>query len=93
MYAVDEGTPMMLNECHVYERRAATIPEGIHDSQCRPDALPEATNTLGPPNVADGIVKPIYALCTEYAPVQDADKLPRDGMCKGGHAASITGGW
>jgi hypothetical protein len=62
------------------------------DSQCRPDALPETSNTLCSPYVADGVVKSIHPLCTEYAPVQDADNLLRDGMCESGHAASITRG-
>jgi len=65
--------------------------EGEINSQCRPNALPETSKTLGPPDVADGISESIHPLCTEYTPVQDADQLLREGMCKGGHAASITG--
>ena len=65
----------------------------VHNSQSRPDALPETPNALGPPNVADGVVKSTTSLGAEHAAVKDADKLLRRRMRKGGHAASITGGW
>lgn len=64
----------------------------MHNSQCRPDALPETSNALGPPNVPDSVVKSIHPLRAKDAPVKDADNLLMQGMCKGGHAASMTRG-
>jgi len=42
---------------------------GINYSQCCPNALPETSKALGPPDVTDGIVESIHPLCTEYTPV------------------------
>jgi hypothetical protein len=64
-----------------------------YNSQRCPDALPKTSSTLGPPNVANGIIKTVDTLCAEQAAVPYADKFLGDDVCRGGHAAGLTGRW